>query len=862
MNSSPAAPATFRELASAVKRSLLSNLPSTVVTAAVGAVIGYAANVLLIAGRYGGSNAPPGSPVTSNDNTITGGLTWTLGMMVLFSLFGYRRAVGAEVFWRDVRGLPKTIGRIFEDDGQDARSHLLWGLAAGLVASQFIAPWLGAVMATGVLLAVPTFIGLILAGLVQRVWGALAGRISPGRARALDRPLAAIVGLLGGAAALALGFVIQSPVIKLVLALAAAAGAMAAGRKPGAPGAGPAALLIWPAALGIVLGASPAFADDGDFAECMVTLAGVLSGEQTEQWLDCEGTTGIFVDAVKGAIAAAAGAAGGKAIGDLVGRIRKAFEDAARGGPTGPPEPAPDAPVPPGGPFSPFGTPPLGYPVGPMAVPDVGPVSGPSVTSPGAASTPPQGGDPMVTDERVISGDDARQRIWEASNPGVPYDPTAPLPWPNDLPPGIKGIAGNPRTLPNGQVVLDPDQPIAVVENWTHPATPPVTGQLDPPAGGFDPNKLAGDLKGLGADPRLHTGSDGNTYVEVPENLPENWAGGSFGTKEVDGKTVFDPNRPIVTQTWPAPPAPPVPDPWGSTKDAIGDAATKIAEGVDQARTAISGKVEEIVRQLPPPPTQQDLDQAEKRSKDLKKGYDDARRKEGKLREEGKKASGPGGISPDLQQKIDQAKLDRLRAEQAHIESLYEQRRIREALKPPAAPGPATSQPAAADAVAKAMELAKGIDPTSIGKALSDAGDKITEGAKTLKDAAAAKVTGSQAFKDFATDKGIQMGEDLLKKADAAMKPQAPDPAEAAAAQQIDTAEKEVARLKLSYDNAVKAADQASAKVAQLEKANKPVTNDVRELAVQAEEDRANDLKRLNEATKKLQALKSSSKTE
>lgn len=869
MSSQPVAPTTLRGLLATVRKSLLSNLGSTLVTAAAGAAIGYVANVLLIAGRYGGSNAPPGSPVTSNDNTLTGGLTWTLGMMLVFSVVGYRRAVGAEVFWRDVRGLPKTIGKLFDDDGQAARSHFLWGLAAGLVASQFIAPWLGALMATGILLAVPTFIGLILAGAVQRVWGSAARRFSPGRARALDRPITVIVGLLGAAAALALGFVIQSPVLKLVLAIAAAGGAVSLGRDREGPGAGTAALLILMAPVGIVLGASPAFADDGDFAECMVTLAGVLSGKQTQQWLDCEGTTGIFVDAIKGAIAAAVGASGGKAVGDLSGRIRKALEEAGRQPAPIPPDPVPEGGVPQAGAFNPLGPRPLGFPIGPMAVPDLGPVSGgppaPSTATP--VGTQQAANPPMVTDERVVSGDDAMKKIWEAANPGTPYDPTAPVPWPKDLPPGVKGIAGNPRTLPNGQVVIDPDQPVAVVEEWSHPATPPVTNQMDPPAGGFDPNKLAGDLTNLGADPKLHAGSDGNTYVEVPENLPENWAGGSFGTKEVDGKTVFDPNRPIVTQTWPSPPAPPAgPDLWSDTKEAIGDAATKISEGIDEARTVISGKVDELIGQLPPPPNPEDLQNAEKKSKDLKQQYDDARRIEDKLRADAKKAAGQGGISPELQQQLDQAKKDRLAAEQAHIEGLYEQKRIRDALQPPAAPAADAGKipaepPPAEDPLAKVMDAAKGID--QIGKALSDAGSKVMEGAKGLQEAATEKVIKSQAFKDFATDKGIELGDNLLKKADAAMKAEAaskPDPVQTAAAQQIAAQEKEVARLQLSYDNAVKAADSAAAKVAQLQNANKPVTNDVGDLAKQAEADRDGDLERLKAATKKLEALKSGPK--
>lgn len=722
-----AAPTTLRGLADAVRNTIVSNVRSAIVMAAIGAAVGYVANVVLIAGFFGGSNAPLGSPVTSNNNTLTGGLTWGIAMMVVFSLVGYRRAVGAEGFWRDVRSLPTTFKALLSNDGQAARSHVLWGVAAGLIGNLFAGPWLGAVMGVGLLLAVPSVLGPIVGGLVQQVWRALAQRARPDGAQAHDRPLAALVGLAGAAFALVLGSSVPGDGVQLTLAAAAGAAAYALSRRSGGAVGGPPMVVFVIGAAGmffVMAPTSPALADDGDFAECQVTLSGVLTGQDTSEWLRCGGATGVLIDAIKGAVAAGAGAAGGNAIGDLLGRVRKELEAISRRepagppGPTGPPpmvvaltpgvpgpgsdwptpephvlpdplpsvdglpegwrmfppetlpDPLPPAenplppetlpdPLPPADdplpelpenweqyippsephrsrPLGQWGTPPLGYPMGPTEIPDLGPGSdspghGRTDTGPDEAG-PDQAGatERAVIDERVISGDDAHRRLWEALHPGTAYNPKVPIPWPTSLPPGVTGIGASPRTLPDGSVVIDTDQPVAVVEEWAHPADPPTTHRLDPPGGEFDPVKLAEDLARLGATPKTFTGADGRTHVEVPENLPANWAGGAFGTESIDGRTVIDPRRPVVALTWPNPASSELVDDLASAArdlvDRAGEAAGSMA---GDARKAAEDLLKQVKGRVGQAIVNREVAEAERV---FKKGEDDYRAEQARER--------------------------------------------------------------------------------------------------------------------------------------------------------------------------------------------------------------------------------------
>jgi hypothetical protein len=164
------------------------------------------------------------------------------------------------------------------------------------------------------------------------------------------------------------------------------------------------------------------------------------------------------------------------------------------------------------------------------------------------------GGD---VDSRVVSGDEALQALWAATHPGQPYDPNAPLyPAAGGFPPGISG--GGYSTHPDGSI--DPNKPVALVVDWPHPTTPPTDQWLNPPQGGFDGKDLANNLQTkFGLPAQTVTGPDGQTYVKVPENLPPNWASSAWGTKQVGGQTVIDPNSPVFISQWPTSPPPPLP---------------------------------------------------------------------------------------------------------------------------------------------------------------------------------------------------------------------------------------------------------------------------------------------------------------
>ena len=179
---------------------------------------------------------------------------------------------------------------------------------------------------------------------------------------------------------------------------------------------------------------------------------------------------------------------------------------------------------------------------------------------PGGPGGPPAVPSSGVVDTRVISGEDALKTLWDAAHPGVRYNPNVPLMAPKGgFPPGISG--GGFVVRPDG--TIDTSQPIGLVVEWKHPATPPTNHWLRPPPGIFSGATLGTALGGVNVPAKPVTGPDGQTYVEVPENLPPNLGGGAYGTKKIGDQTVFDPDSPIWVSEWapPPPPPPPIPPP-------------------------------------------------------------------------------------------------------------------------------------------------------------------------------------------------------------------------------------------------------------------------------------------------------------
>ena len=119
-----------------------------------------------------------GAPTTSKGNFLAGGLFWALLPMVTCSVVGYRRAVGREQFWRDVRGLPLTLVGLVRRDGAQGRVHLLWGCAIALVASLVVSPAAGAVLGIGLLMAAPSVIGQMISSLISQIWQKISNLVA------------------------------------------------------------------------------------------------------------------------------------------------------------------------------------------------------------------------------------------------------------------------------------------------------------------------------------------------------------------------------------------------------------------------------------------------------------------------------------------------------------------------------------------------------------------------------------------------------------------------------------------------------------------------------------------------------------
>ncbi|MDT5354250.1 MAG: hypothetical protein QOJ56_2782 [Mycobacterium sp.] len=491
------------EVARRFPRWLRTNVAAALLFAVIGGIVGYGANVFLIAVSYNGaSKVPAGAPATASGNFFQGALFWGLCSMVIFGAAGHWRAVGTQRFFAELRGLPGALAGLVRGD-RGAGVHLLWGAAASMLAALILSPSTGALLAIGLLATAPGMIGAIVSTLMGQVWSGLLKNVAPAR-HTLTGATGMTVGIIGAAAGLLIAFVVPYFWVKLVLAVVLAVVAVAIGRNRPPPTGAMLLMITSVLMLCWLTSAGVAVADDGGWQEC----AG-------ETWLLCGGTSTVLGSAVAGGAASAAGAVAGGFLGGV----------AALG---------PGAPVP---------APPGGIPLGPGAPGGQVPPGG-----------PPGGG---VVDQRVISGDDARRTLWAAAHPGIPYDPNVPLVAPKGgFPPGISG--GGFTVRPDG--TIDPNQPIGLVVDWQHPASPPRTQWLHPPPGGFDGGALASALGGYGVPAQQVTGPDGKTYVKVPENLPPNLAGGAYGTKNVGGQTVFDPNGPIMISHWPAPPpSPPVP---------------------------------------------------------------------------------------------------------------------------------------------------------------------------------------------------------------------------------------------------------------------------------------------------------------
>ena len=303
---------TFADIARRFPEWAKKNVGAVVVSAVVSGVVGYVFNVWLMAVRYEGSQTPAGAPATSKGNFVAGGLFWAMLPMLACSIVGYRRAVGRERFWADVRGLPMMLVGLVRREGAHGRVHLLWGAGVALAASLVVSPAAGAVLGIGVLLSAPSVIGQMVSSLVSQVWHRIAQQAKPNApGQATPPAMSAMVGLLGAAIALIAGFVLPGRTIRLVLAVACVAAALFLGQQARAASAAAVVLVVGGAwAVAEVVFASPAFADDGGFAEC---------GSTIQAWLEnCAGADVVRRLGAGGGIVAALTGPIGTFLGGLI----------------------------------------------------------------------------------------------------------------------------------------------------------------------------------------------------------------------------------------------------------------------------------------------------------------------------------------------------------------------------------------------------------------------------------------------------------------------------------------------------------------------------------------------------------------
>lgn len=182
--------------------------------------------------------------------------------------------------------------------------------------------------------------------------------------------------------------------------------------------------------------------------------------------------------------------------------------------------------------------------------------SGPGATS-APASAPP--GPPMVTDQKVVSGDEAIQRLIDE---GLHDGDCVPVPdhWAS-TPSNIRGV-GYTKTRPHptdpNKRCLDPSG-TAITVDWPHPAGPTTTTTIKPG------ENIKDRIIASGFPPPGEVTINGETFVVSPENLPDNVAGIGHGSDTVvDPNTgeevvIIRPDTPVIIEHWPPQPQPPDP---------------------------------------------------------------------------------------------------------------------------------------------------------------------------------------------------------------------------------------------------------------------------------------------------------------
>ncbi|WP_042876361.1 hypothetical protein [Cupriavidus necator] len=448
---------------------LRRNSKTAFLSAVVGAAFGYAANALLLLFVYGSHQVDPGVLAFGQGNAWWGSLSFALGGMVIGGLAGYWRSVGTQRFCQELGEFPAALGLIFKRDGEAARVHLLWGAAVSLVAANLVSPWVGLFLAAGLMSSLPSMLGRLVSALLLHLWSELVQHVAPSRERRPVGVSGMTVGVLGGALALCVGFVLPGVLPKLAFAGACVIAALILSRRipPSA-----AALLAFVELAWLALGDSRLGLIDHAFAqrcvpgECVPGEMGGWTGEAHHHGAAAD-VPAVLGQSVGGGLAAGLGAGLGAGVGGVLGA-----PIAGAGGGSGP---------------EPKVLPPRGEA---RSAPPDGLATPPTVSEHDNTMPPPDlpwTADAPFTTSAVIDG------VGDLPDPNLPWcmpgttvtdgDVTMPppdLPWTGDAPlttsavldgsgdlpdPNLPGASGLPPAPPGAQAADSFPQPTTAIED-------------------------------------------------------------------------------------------------------------------------------------------------------------------------------------------------------------------------------------------------------------------------------------------------------------------------------------------------------------------------------------------------------------
>jgi hypothetical protein len=303
-------------------------------------VVGWAWNTYAMAVGLEGSEVPEGQTTAATADGHSGNaLFWLILFTTVSAVITYAWTRGWTAFRSDVAAFPRRFAEAMSTSRSGSFAMLLWGMAVALVIATLISSAVSIVLGLALLALASTPVGVILNFALIRVWRGLCGIVAPKGEPRMHEAVKPFMVMLGEATGLLLDAVIGGWVIKLVVALGAAAVSVALARGAVRPSA--AAILAVAGAVVVVqaMRVRGAYADDGGWSECITAdgrpcsdlgLGGVLA------WLRSDGAGHVLTRASIGGLFAALGVLLGLGLGSAAASLAHAGSDSAPQRRTGP----------------------------------------------------------------------------------------------------------------------------------------------------------------------------------------------------------------------------------------------------------------------------------------------------------------------------------------------------------------------------------------------------------------------------------------------------------------------------------------------------------------------------------------------